>query len=272
MLLRFCILAMGKFPFIRRMLIKKMYDSFAGRIQAEDWRFMNFGYAYTEEKGSSVQLEAQDQQDQYCFQLYEQLLRQVTINPSSRVLEVGSGRGGGAFLTHKYFKPDTTIGLDISDEAVKLCNRIYATPGLNYVQGDACALPFPDNSFDVVINIESSHGYPCFKTFLSEVKRVLKPGGYLLLADFRASEDWQRWQEELKNGGLEKIDARDILPNVRRAMEFEQDRKEQLIQSHVPPRYQHFVRNFAGMRNSLVYNRFHNGEKVYWNFVMQKPA
>jgi hypothetical protein len=100
----------------------------------------------------------------------------------------------------------------------------------------------------------------------------LKPSGYLLLADFRASEDWQRWQEELKNGGLEKIDARDILPNVRRAMEFEQDRKEQLIQSHVPPRYQHFVRNFAGMRNSLVYNRFHNGEKVYWNFVMQKPA
>lgn len=271
MLLRFCILVMGKFPFIRRLLIKKMYNSF-GQIQAEDWRFMNFGFAYPDEKSSSVQLDAQDQQDQYCFQLYEQLLRQVTINPSSSVLEVGSGRGGGAFLMHKYFKPNTTTGLDISDAAVDLCNRIYATPGLNYVQGDACALPFEDNTFDVVINIESSHGYPCFKTFLSEVKRVLKPGGHLLLADFRASEEWQLWQAELKAGGLAEINSVDILPNVRRAMDFEQDRKENLIQSHVPARYQSFVRNFAGMRDSLVYNRFHNGEKVYWNFVMQKPA
>jgi len=263
---------MGKFPFIRRILIKKMYNSFAKQVQAEDWRFMNFGYAYPEANSSSVQLDTQDQQDQYCFQLYEHLLRQVKILPTTRVLEVGSGRGGGAFLMHKYFKPSTTIGLDISDAAVELCNRIYATPGLNYVQGDACALPFDDNSFDIVVNIESSHGYPCFTKFLAEVKRVLKPGGHLLLADFRASEDWQRWQEELEAGGMEKIQAIDILPNVRLAMEFEQDRKETLIQSHIPARYQSFVRNFAGMRNSLVYNRFHNGEKVYWNFVLQKPA
>lgn len=272
MLLRFCILAMGKFPFIRRLLIKKMYDSFAERVQAEDWRFMNFGFAYPDEKTSSINLEDQDQKDQYCFQLYEQLLRQVDIKSSSDILEVGSGRGGGALLIHKYFKPATTTGLDISDAAVKLCNRIYATPGLKYVQGDACALPFANNSFDVVINIESSHGYPSFSAFLSEVKRVLKPGGHLLLADFRASADWNRWQEELKAGGLKEINAHDILPNVQLAMEFEQERKENLIQSHIPVKYQSFVRNFAGMRNSLVYNRFHNGEKVYWNFVMQKPG
>lgn len=270
MLLRFCIILMGKFPAIRRVLIKKMYDNLAGGIATKDWRFMNFGYAYSDGESSSIQLEAQDEPDKYCFQLYEQLLQQVKITPNTRLLEVGSGRGGGAFLAHKYFKPHTTTGMDISEAAVRLCNDTYAASGLTYVQGDATSLPFEDNTFDVIINVESSHGYPCFPTFLAEVKRVLKPGGHLLLADFRASANWHRWQEEIQVVGLEKIQARDILPNVRLAMDFEHTRKEKLIQSHVPAWCRGFVRNFAGTRNSLIYNRFQNGEKVYWNFVLQK--
>jgi ubiquinone/menaquinone biosynthesis C-methylase UbiE len=45
------------------------------------------------------------------------------------------------------------------------------------VQGDAQNLPFPDQSFDAVINVEASHIYPEFERFVGEVARVLPPEG-----------------------------------------------------------------------------------------------
>jgi ubiquinone/menaquinone biosynthesis C-methylase UbiE len=54
---------------------------------------------------------------------------------------------------------------------------------MDFVHGDAQSLPFADESFDVVINIEASHGYPDFPRFLAEVARVLRPGGRFLYAD-----------------------------------------------------------------------------------------
>jgi fatty-acid O-methyltransferase len=63
---------------------------------------------------------------------------------------------------------------------------IAAQPaGLDFVQGDAQNLHFPDQSFDAVINVEGSHIYPNFERFLGEVARVLRPGGHFLYADFR---------------------------------------------------------------------------------------
>jgi ubiquinone/menaquinone biosynthesis C-methylase UbiE len=51
-------------------------------------------------------------------------------------------------------------------------------------------MPFPDASFDAVINVESSHCYPSMGRFLSEVHRVLRPRGSLLFADLRTSDVW----------------------------------------------------------------------------------
>ena len=50
--------------------------------------------------------------------------------------------------------------------------------GVDFVHGDAEKLPFPDRSFDAVINIESSASYPHFSRFLAEVARVLRPAGH----------------------------------------------------------------------------------------------
>ena len=61
--------------------------------------------------------------------------------------------------------------------------------GLSYVQADAENLPFDDASFDVVINVESSHCYPHIDRFLSEVRRVLAPGGCFGIVDFRKVDD-----------------------------------------------------------------------------------
>ncbi len=101
------------------------------------------------------------------------------------ICELGSGRGGGLAYVHKQCKPKNTCGLDLNQRAVEFCNKYHQSNGLSFVQGDAQKLPFEDDAFDVIINVESSHRYSHFDTFLQEVNRCLKPGGHLLLTDFR---------------------------------------------------------------------------------------
>ena len=68
-----------------------------------------------------------------------------------------------------------------------MANENYGSDEIEFIQGSAERLPFGDEDFDVVINTESSHTYGSVAGFLSEVERVLQPGGYLLLADLRTS-------------------------------------------------------------------------------------
>ena len=70
-------------------------------------------------------------------------------------------------------------------------------PGLAFEVGDAERMPFPDASFDAVVNVESSHCYPSMPAFLSEVRRVLRPGGHFLYADLRPRTDLPARRAEL---------------------------------------------------------------------------
>ena len=101
------------------------------------------------------------------------------------VLEVGSGRGGGAAFVAKYLRPKSMIGIDYADRSVRFCRRAYELPNLSFAPGDAEHMPFDDASFDVVLNVESSHCYPDMARFVAEAARVLRPAGRLLFADMR---------------------------------------------------------------------------------------
>ena len=67
-----------------------------------------------------------------------------------KVLEVGSGRGGGAAYIAKYLNPAQIIGVDISTSAIALCKKNYTLSNLTFQQGDSERLPFEDNNFDAV--------------------------------------------------------------------------------------------------------------------------
>jgi SAM-dependent methyltransferase len=147
------------------------------------WTYMNYGYLPAD--GKLVTLDKDDNvsarvknSDIYSIQLYHAVVSVVECE-GKNLLEVGSGRGGGASYVSRYLKPKDVTGVELSSQAVQLANRIHkGVPNLHFVQGDACNLKnLPDNSYDVVFNVESSHCYPDFKKFLSEVHRVLTPGG-----------------------------------------------------------------------------------------------
>ena len=84
-----------------------------------------------------------------------------------RVLEMSCGAGGGASYMMRNLGPASYTGLDLNPASIDKCRERHRPPGLDSVQGDAQNLPFPDQSFDAVINVEASHQYPHFPSFLN---------------------------------------------------------------------------------------------------------
>ena len=101
------------------------------------------------------------------------LLRALGAGTGTRLLDVASGPGYVAAAAAELGA--SAVGVDFSSEMVALASRRY--PGLEFVEGDAEALAFPDGSFDLVtINFGVLHlARP--DTALAEARRVLKPGG-----------------------------------------------------------------------------------------------
>ena len=144
------------------------------------------------------------------------------------------GRGGGADYIKRYLDPACVVGVDYSANAVNLCLEYYSVEGLSFVPGDAENLPFEDQSFDIVLNVESSHCYGSMTDFLAQVKRVLKPGGYFMFADFRNLEQLEELEKQLDQTGMCLITHENITPNVLKALDADHGRRFAHIQRGVP--------------------------------------
>lgn len=263
--LRFC----SVIPGFRKITRKWMYQVMARVIKHDQWSYMNYGYAEIDGKNSEPELDSSDEVNRLSFQLYHQLASEIEIEHKS-VLEVGSGRGGGASMIKKYLKPKKMIGLDYSSNAVKLCNKNHGRDGLSFVEGDAENLPFNHESFDAVINVESSHCYDSMNRFLSEVKKVLKPGGHFLFTDFRYSHEMEELEKQINESGMKVLKKRDITPNVVQALDEDHDRRMKEISKSVPKFFVKQFQEFAGVKDSVVYNQFKNRNSIYFAYILQK--
>ena len=76
-------------------------------------------------------------------------------------------------IAYRYLKPKSVVGIDISKDAVRLCKTQHGKPNLSFCIGDSEDIPFENNSFNAVINVESSHCYGDIPLFLSEVKSLI---------------------------------------------------------------------------------------------------
>lgn len=104
----------------------------------------------------ALPLSESDEPNRYCIQLYHQTASQVDLT-GKEVLEVSCGAGGGASYIARNLGPASYTGLDLNPASIDLCRAKHRLPGLQFVQGDAQNLPFPDESFDAVVNVEASH-------------------------------------------------------------------------------------------------------------------
>ena len=134
-----------------------------------------------------------EEPSRWAIQLYHRVATQVDLS-GKQVLEVGCGHGGGASYVMRTLGPKSYTGLDLNPAGIAFCRKRHNLPGLDFVQGDAQSLPFPDQSFGAVINIESSNHYTQLSRFLAEVARVLRPGGHFLYADSQPPDGIAAWE------------------------------------------------------------------------------
>ena len=263
-------LKLTDYPAFRRTIWKPVYEILAKRIRVANWHFMNYGYAPAEFE-EPLKLKSKDEINQYSLQLYHYLVSGFDVT-CSEILEVGSGRGGGAKYIDEYLKPKKIIGLDIAHNAVSLSNKNHSSNRLQFIQGNAENLPFPNASFDVVINVESCHAYGSVPAFLKEVKRVLKPGGYFLCADMRCPNGMQTLKRNLFATGMYIAIQEDITENVIEAIELEESIKQQRISENIPKWFRKVFKEFAGVKGSKIHQDLKNSSLVYYRFVLQKTS
>ena len=125
----------------------------------------------------------------------DKALREMTIDlagvkSGDRVLEVGCGTGAVALAAKRRAGSTGDVhGIDPSPEMIAAARRKahHAHAEVDFRLGVVESLPFPDGSFDVVLSSLMMHHLPTDlkRPALAEIRRVLKPGGQLLVVDFK---------------------------------------------------------------------------------------
>lgn len=252
---------------VRRAIWQLWYPYLTRRIRADDVLFLN--YAFVEEPPRALPLDPADEINRACIQLYHHVATQVDLRGRA-VLEVSCGHGGGASWIARRLKPASYTGLDLNPSGIRFCRERHRVDGLTFVRGDAERLPFPDASFDAVLNVEASHCYPSLPRFLAEVARVLRPGGHFLYADFRFAQGFADWDAALAGAPLTLRATRDISAEVLRGMRQNSERSMALIVRHLPKFLHGLGRDFAGIEGSRIYEALKSGEVSYRSYCFEK--
>jgi ubiquinone/menaquinone biosynthesis C-methylase UbiE len=260
-------LSLTEYPAFRRIIWKPVYENLARFFKISDWHFMNYGYAPS--SSEQISLQPKDEINRYPIQLYHFLAQKTTIK-DKHVLEVGSGRGGGASYICRYLQPASMTGMDIARNAIRLAKQHHQENNLVFMQGNAEKLPFKNESYDVVINVESCHAYGSVPRFLSEVLRVLKPGGIFLCTDLRGPEGMVKLKEHFELSGLKLLSEENITHNVVKAIEEEDVVKQQRIKDHIAGWIRPFFSQFAGTKGSRIHKDLSSNALIYYSFVLQK--
>jgi SAM-dependent methyltransferase len=249
----------------KRLLWRGWYQFLATRYRDPRWTFMNYGYRAPDQPGPP--LDPADEPDRSCIQLYDVVARGAPI-AGRDLLEVGCGRGGGAAYVARALGPRRVVAVDLSPRAIALASGRFAQPNLSFQEGDAERLPFPDGAFDVVLNVESSHCYGRFDLFLREVRRVLRPGGHFVYADFRPADEVAGWRAALLAAGFAIAAERDLRPGVVAALDADEAGKRALIERLIDRPLMGIFREFAALRGSELNDALRRGDFDYRGFAL----
>ncbi len=271
-----------KFLDILETLLAKVYDSrtlssffenawysYVSKLDRNgEATFLNYGY--TDKNDRAIQLRPEDERNRYHIQLYHHLATAVPLK-DKEILEIGCGRGGGASYIARYLHPKNIIATDLCKAAIAFNERYYNNhTNLQFRVADAHNIPFEDNCFDIIFNIESSRLYSDMEKFLSEVHRVLSPGGYFLWTCYWKENDISRLKVDLLNSGMKLIKEEDITLNVIEAVDLDSERREKLIRKLAPRILRMLCEEVWAIKGSQLYNSFSTREEIYLNFVLQK--
>jgi SAM-dependent methyltransferase len=265
-LMKICRFLIRLSPYLRVVVVRFVYNKLAAKNNSEKNIFLNYGY----HDEVSLPLNPQDEPNRLFIQLYHYAVQGLDLKDKD-IAEVGCGQGAGGLFLWQYKKPRSYIGVDLSDKAIAFCQRHNQLKNVQWLQGCADRLPIPDQSVDIVINIESSHFYPSMQQFISEVKRILRPNGYLAFADLRSFSNVAGLDRCFDASGLRVLQRSDITANVLASLTQLSDRRKAYINSAFPVRWRKANGEMSAVKGSPIYNGFINGQKKYLYYLLQKP-
>lgn len=112
-------------------------------------------------------------------------LRKMSPSQSpEKVLEIGCGEGEGAKNILHYWSPQSLTSIDLDPRMIARAKRRVKDGRVTFQDGDAAHLEFADNNtYDAIFDFGILHHIPNWEECLTELYRVLKPGGYLHIED-----------------------------------------------------------------------------------------
>ncbi len=114
-------------------------------------------------------------------------IKQLIPDQPQKILDVATGTGDFALTCYEILKPEKITGIDISEGMLEIGRKKIAKAGLQQnielLNGDSEAILFDDNSFDAVTVAFGVRNFENLEKGLSEIKRVLKPGGKLVVLE-----------------------------------------------------------------------------------------
>lgn len=144
------------------------YDNF---LNAQK-RFFNLGYW-------SKNLDY----DQACEQLALKLSEHAQLAPAQTVLSAGCGFGEECALWKEKYGLNKVVGINLSKVQLSFAQKQFESLNQNFIKANVTKMPFPENSFDRVLALESAMHFDTKLDFMKESYRVLKPGGVIAIAD-----------------------------------------------------------------------------------------
>lgn len=148
----------------KKQQVQEMFDSISGKYDFLN-RFLSLGIDISWRK-KAIALLMKDQ--------------------PKHILDVATGTADFAIQAHRAGVPEVT-GIDLSEGMLQIGREKLKRQGLEHIrliQGDSEALPFEDNKFDAVIVAFGVRNFENLSKGLSEMNRVLRPGGRLVVLEF----------------------------------------------------------------------------------------
>ena len=142
-------------------------NDYAGRYAQQHWKMAEkFGYQYAQKLVS---------------QGFDQ----------GKIIDVGCGFGATNLVLAERFVESEIVGIDLSEPLLELARGAAAEVNLGgrirFEKADVHQIPYPDDTFDVALNINMVHLVDNPIQKLNEIERILIPGGFLYIADLRRS-------------------------------------------------------------------------------------
>jgi len=256
-------------PRVTQFLARYLYPTITRLVRHDDVLFLNYGYE--EDPPMALPLAARDEPDRYPIQLYHRTATQVDL-VGKNVLEVSCGHGGGASYLTRTMRPASYTAVDLNPAGINFCRQRHTVRGLHFLRGNAEQLPFADESFDAVINVEASHCYAQCARFFEEVARLLCSGGRFVYTDLRSSERVADWEAAIADAPLRLTSREVINDQVVRGLGHNSQRLLGQFGRRLPSiGFLHGIaRDFVGGPGSRSYDDLVSGHLTYQLFCFTK--